>query len=74
MEFAAMNVRWKQSFESEDHKTGNVRGTDLYPTRIVVEIMQMLRDDHPPCTSLLIETCAMQLQLTDHSRLHAGRK
>jgi hypothetical protein len=38
MEFAAMNVRWKQSFESEDHQTGNVRGTDPYLTRIVVEV------------------------------------
>jgi len=37
MDFAAMNVRWKRSFESEDHQTGNVRGTDLCLTGIVEE-------------------------------------
>jgi hypothetical protein len=61
MELAATNVRWEQSFESEDHQTGNVHGTDLYLSRIVVKEMQSPQDDQLPYVHLSTEAYTMEL-------------
>jgi len=52
MEFAATNVRCKRSFESEDHYAGNVSGTDLCLTRIVVEVIQSPQHGRSPVIRL----------------------